>query len=73
MEQMMFLVKGSLLGGMTQLSDGIPFLLDKSKGEGWKARGLTFLFHKGGVEVNRLTGEIIIESDFIETINAVIT
>jgi thioredoxin 1 len=33
----------------------------------------TFLFYKGGVEVNRLTGENITESDLIKTINAVIT
>jgi thioredoxin 1 len=33
----------------------------------------TFLFYKGGVEINRLTGEKITESDIIEAIKAIIT
>jgi thioredoxin 1 len=32
----------------------------------------TFLFYKGGVEINRLTGEKITESDIIEAIHAII-
>ena len=33
----------------------------------------TFLFYKGGVEINRLTGEKITESDIIEAIKAILT
>jgi thioredoxin 1 len=33
----------------------------------------TFLFYKGGVEINRLTGEKITESDIIAAIHAIIT
>ena len=33
----------------------------------------TFLFYKGGVEIHRLTGDKITESDIIEAIKAIIT
>lgn len=33
----------------------------------------TFLFYKDGVEINRITGERITESDIIEAIKAIIT
>ena len=33
----------------------------------------TFLFYKGGVEMKRLTGENITESEIIETIKTIIT